>query len=89
MTKFDKLSFEEIEQQKKIIAEKIYNSAFLSGFQKLTKIQLLILVNELVDRFDYLINIESCSIDYRDFKDVSWDQKCLVVETLCPNFFDK
>lgn len=84
MTKYDKMTYEEQEEEKKVIAKIIYNSPFLSGIQNLTKTQLVILVSELTERLDEKIN---CDIDERDFKDIAWDKKCLIIETLNPNFF--
>lgn len=88
MTEFDKMTCEEIEKEKKVIAKIIDKNIFLSGLQKLTKIQLIILVNDLVERLDITINLnDDCDIDERDFKDMGWDYKCLLIETLYPNYF--
>ena len=88
MTKYDKMTYEEQEEEKKVIAKIIDNSRFLSGIQKLTKTQLVILVSELTDRLDAKINLDDdCNLDERDFKDIAWDKKSLIIETLNPNFF--
>lgn len=88
MTKYDKMTYEEQEEEKKVIAKIIDNSPFLSGIQKLTKTQLVILVSELTDRLDAKINLDDdCNLDERDFKDIAWDKKSLIIETLNPNFF--
>lgn len=88
MTKLDKMSYEEQEEEKKVIVKIIDKSPFLSGVQKLTKTQLVILIYELTERLDTLINLaDDCEIDYRDFKDIAWDEKCLIIETLNPDFF--
>ena len=74
MTKYDKMTYEEQEEEKKVIAKIIDNSPFLSGIQKLTKTQLVILVSELTDRLDAKINLDDdCNLDERDFKDIAWD----------------
>lgn len=88
ISKFDKMTAEEIEMEKKEIAKIIDGNAFLSGLQKLNKTQLLILVNELTDRLDFEINLKGdYDFDERDFKDIAWDYKCLLIDILNPNFF--
>lgn len=88
MTKYEKMTYEEEEEEKKVIAKIIYNSPFLSGIQKLTKTQLVILVNELTERLDAKINLDDdFEMDERDFKDIAWDRKCLIIKTLNPDFF--
>lgn len=88
MTKYDKMTYEEQEEEKKVITKIIDNSPFLSGIQKLTKTQLVILVRALTERLDEKIILnDDCKMDERDFKDIAWDEKCLIIETLNPNFF--
>ncbi len=90
MTKFDKMTYEEKEEEKKKIAKIVADSPFLSGVQKLNKTQLVILTYELVEKLDLKINLNNdWEIDERDFKDLAWDQKCIIVETLNPEFYEE
>ncbi len=83
MTKFDKMTFEEKEEEKKNIINILEDNPFLSGIQKLNKTQLLILIFNLVERLDEILNKDY--MEYRDFKDEVWDQECLIIETLNPD----
>ena len=80
----------EIEYQKKQelknkLAKKIWDNPFHSGLQKFTKKELLILIDEILDRKFYE---DPDEYDW-DIKDIIWDQKCWMIETLNPKFFDQ
>lgn len=85
MTKFDKMTFEEKEEEKKNIINILEDNPFLSGIQKLNKTQLLILTFKLVERLDEILNKDY--MESRDFKDEVWDQKYLIIKTLNPDIF--
>lgn len=89
MKKFD-LTFEEEEEQKEIIAKNLWGNVFFTGLQKLNKIQLMILINSLIEELDFHVNLnKDRNGDERDFKDKAWDQKCLMIESVMPNFFKR
>lgn len=76
--------------RRKELAKIVDNNMFLSGISKFKKRDLLILISALIDRLDSILNLngDDC-IDERKFKDIFYDQKCIVIETLDENFFDR
>lgn len=88
MKNFYNLTFRE--EQKKIIAKTIWDNPFFSGLRELNKTQLIILINELTEKLDFYANL-NCDWDWdeRDFKDRAFDEKCLMIECVRPDFFKK
>lgn len=90
MKQFDDLTFEEEEKQKEVIAKTIWENAFFSGISKLNKTQLIILINSLIEQLDFYVNLNGdWNVDERDFKDLAFDQKYLMIESVMPDFFKK
>lgn len=90
MKDFSDLTFEEEEEQKKIIAKTIWDNPFFSGLRKLNKTQLIILINELIEELDFYATLNGdWEMDERDFKDKAFDEKCLMIECVRPDFFKK
>ena len=88
MKKYEEMTYEEQNAEKENIAKILWDSPFCSGVQKLNKMQLILLVMELVERLDFLINLNGdWNVDERDFKDTSFDQKCLMIESVDNDFF--
>ena len=88
MKKYEDLTCEEEEVQKKLIADTIWKNPFLSGIIELNKTQLCVLTNALIEELDFYVNLHGdWNVDERDFKDILFDQKCLMIETLDPDFF--
>lgn len=88
MKKYEDLTFEEEEVQKKIIADILWKNPFLSGITELNKTQLCVLTDALIEKLDFYVNLNGdWNVDERDFKDILFDQKCLMIETLDPDFF--
>lgn len=82
------LTYEEVEAEKKKIAQIIWDSPFWNGVYRLNKTQLLLLVESMVERLDLFINLHGdWEEDERDMKDTVFDQKCVVIESCDPNFF--
>ena len=79
--------YEEYEKDKKKIAQTIWDSPFHSGLIKLANAQLLTLIDSLVEKLDLIINLKNDYYDERDFKDKFFDQKCIMIECLDPDFF--
>lgn len=78
------LTYEEFVAEKKKIAQIIWDNPFYSGLVKLNKTQLIVLISALVDKLDeQLIDGEDC----RCWKEIVFDNKCLMVEACEPNFF--
>ena len=79
-----KLDFEEQEKIKQDIIKKLDKNIFLGGLIKLTKIEMFVLIGEMLDRIDFEYeNFEE------DFKDNCWDRKYWLIETLDPEYFSK
>ena len=91
------ITFEELErlvqqeeENKKIIIRTLWDNPFLSGLEKLTKEQLLLLVACCAEKLDVLENLGGdVNNDERDAKDLSWDRKCVLIECVDSNFFNK
>lgn len=87
--KFD-MTVEEAQKEKKKIAQTIWDNMFCSGVNKLTKKQLILLVDALVERLDFHINLhEDWNCDERDFKDLFFDQKCIMIDCIDDKFFER
>lgn len=81
------IEFEQREKAKHDLAKKIWDIPFATAnLHKLTKNELLILIEGMLERI---------GIDYKkdwfeiDIKDIMFDQKCWLIEALDPHFFDK
>ena len=75
------------DKEKNAIAEKIWNTPFASSnLQVLKKSQLLILIREILNRIGW--EYESQWHDL-DIKDLLFEEKCWLIETLDPKFFEK
>ena len=81
---------EQEEKDKEIIIKTLWNNPFLSGLEKLTKHQLIILVECCAEKLDLLENLGGySSYDERDAKDFYWDQKCVLIESVDSEFFSR
>lgn len=81
--------YEEYEKDKKKIAQTIWDNAFFFGLNKLTKKELILLVESMVEDLDFYVNLHEDWEDERDFKDLFFDQKCLMIKCLDPDFFKR
>ena len=85
--------YEKLVSERKEVAKIINNDIFLAGLGKLNQEQLIDIIGLLVHNLDYYINVLHCNdyadfdCDERDFKDIDYDCKCLIIELLYPNFF--
>ena len=78
------------EENKKVIVKTLWDNPFLSGLEKLTKDQLLLLVACCAEELDELKNLGGYDChDERDAKDLYWDQKCVLIECVDSEFFNK
>ena len=76
------------EKEKNNIANILMENPFFTGLHKLTKKQLITLVECCAESLDLYINLGGkINDDERDFKDLYFDQKCCLIETLCCDFF--
>ncbi len=84
------LTYEEAEAEKKKIAQIIWDKPFWNGVFKLNKKQLFLLVESIVERLDFFINRHGCweLEDKRNVKDITFDQKCIMIESCDPDFFE-
>lgn len=74
------------EKEKKEIANKIWDTPFASrNLQVLKKSQLAILIDSILDRISY----ENPEWDELDVKDILFEEKCWLIETLDPDFFER
>lgn len=74
------------EKEKKEIANKIWDTSFASrNLQVLKKSQLVILIDSILDRISY----ENPEWDELDVKDILFEEKCWLIETLDPDFFER
>lgn len=72
------------------LAKIIWENPFFSGLTKLKKADLIYIIENLLDALDFELNLEDPSIvDERKIKDIIWDQKCLLIESLDEKFFDR
>lgn len=69
------------------IAKTIWDNPFLSGLHELNQAQLIIIIQALVEKLDYLENGKG--MDERDWKDIAFDKKCLIIETVDETFFKR
>ena len=78
------IEYEKEQQIKNKLAEKIWDNPFHSGLSKFTKKELLLLINEIENRigWEYEENWHEL-----DIKDLVFEEKCWLIETLNPNFF--
>ena len=81
------IEFEENEKSKHLLAEKIWDIPFaVNNLNKLTKKELLVLIDCMLDRI---------ACDYEDdwfemdWKDILFDQKCWLIESIESKFFSK
>lgn len=75
------------EKEKKTIAERLWDTPFASSnLQVLKKSQLLILVREILNRIGWEYEHQWHELD---IKDLLFAEKCWLIETLVPDFFDK
>lgn len=81
--------YEEFVKENKAIANTIWDNAFLSGLNKLKKHQLMNCIQALVEHLDNKVNCSDYELDERYFKDIAFDQKCLLIESLDPDFFSR
>ncbi len=88
--------YEKSINKRKKMAQIIWNNVFMTGLTKFNKNELLDIIQALVLKLDVYENIYRCKEeiedlympeDYRDFKDIAFDYKCILVETLDENFF--
>ena len=82
---FTELTYEETEVRKKELAQIIWNKPFHTGLMKFTKKDLLILINEITTRIGW----ENKNWNELDIKDVIFEEKCWLIETLDENFFKR
>ena len=82
--------------KRKKMAQIIWDNAFMSGLTKFNKNELLDIIQALVFKLDVYENIYRCKEefedldvpeDYRDFKDLAFDYKCILIATLDEDFF--
>ncbi len=74
------------EKEKKAIAKKLWDTPFASSnLQVLKKSQLLILVREILDRIGWEYEVQWSELD---IKDISFEEKCWLITTLDPEFFE-
>lgn len=75
------------EERKEIkIADKIWNTPFASrNLQILKKSQLITLIEDILDRIIW----EKPEYQERDIKDILFEEKCWLIETLVPSYFGK
>ena len=73
------------EKEKKAIAKKIWDIPFAaSDLQVLKKFELIILIESILNRIAWE-NIEWCELD---IKDILFEEKCWLITTLDPEFFE-
>lgn len=76
--------FEIIKEKQKRLAKKIWDISFASSnFDKLTKKELLILIDAI------LVKIEKAEWSELDLKDFMFEQKCILIECLDEEFFNR
>ena len=81
---------EQEEKDKELIVRTLWKNPFLSGLGKLNKRQLIVLVECCAEKLDILENLGGdVNNDERDAKDLFWDQKCVLMECVDSNFFNK
>ena len=74
-------------RRKKAIAQKIWDTPFASGnLQVLKKSQLLILVREILNRIGWEYDVQWTKLD---IKHLMFSEKCWLITTLDPDFFEK
>ena len=74
------------EKEKKAIAQKIWNTPFAStNLQVLKKSQLLTLIREILNRIGWEYEAQWHKLD---IKDVLFEEKCWLITTLAPDFFE-
>lgn len=74
------------EKEKKEIANKIWDTPFASvNLQVLKKSQLVILIESILFRIFY----ENPEYYELDIKDILFEEKCWLIETLDPDFFER
>ena len=81
--------YEEFVRENKAIAKVIWENAFFCGLNKLKKKQLMNCIQSLVADLDNKVNCSDYVLDERKLKDVLFDQKCLLIESLDPDFFSR
>lgn len=82
--KWYELDFEDYEKAKPNIIKKLDKNIFLSGLVKLTKVEMYILIDLILDRIDFEYeNFEE------DIKDNLWDKKYWLIQTLDSGYFSK
>ena len=75
------------EKEKNAIAEKIWNTLDASSnLQILKKSQLLILIREILNRIGWEYE---CRWHDLDIKALLFEEKCWLIETIDPKFFEK
>lgn len=75
------------EKEKQEIAKKLWNTPFVStNLQLLKKSELLILVREILNRIGWEYETQWHELD---IKDILFEEKCWLIETLDPDFFKK
>lgn len=93
--KENEFDYSKIVEGRREIAHIIWDNSFMSGLLKLNKWQFIDIINLLVLRLDEFINVlqysdevEDYPNDERDAKDISFDCKCILIETLDEKFFN-
>ncbi len=77
------------EKEKKAIAKKIWDTPFASSnLQVLEKSELIILIESILNRILSRIAWENIEWRELDIKDISFKEKCWLITTLDPEFFE-
>lgn len=81
------IEFEKEQEEKHKLATKIWDIPFaVANLHKLTKKELLMLIQEMLERIR--VDYKQDWFEY-DIKDIMFEQKCWIIEALDPNFFTK
>lgn len=82
-TDYFNLNEEEREKFKKKIAKTIWDNPFFSGINKLKKEELKAIVESLINKWSW----ENDSLHELDIKDLLFEEKCYLIESLDEEFF--
>lgn len=77
--------YEKYVARNKKCAQIIWDNAFGNGLFKLRKTALIVLIEELAQKLQDIDDPER----QLDWKDTAFDKKCIIIEALDENFFDK
>lgn len=80
------IEYEKEQQKKRELAQKIWNNPFLSGLEKFTKKDLMLLIDSIRLRIAWEYEDSWTELD---IKDVFFESKCWLIETLDEEFFNK